>query len=407
MLRALQNRLFAFLWSGQTISRLGDSLYRIALSWWVLEKTGSAAAMGTVNIASMIPMLIFMLFGGVIVDRLPRPLVMFVSDLLRGLLVGGVAILAALNLLEVWEVFVASAIFGTVSAFFEPAYIAIFPEMITAENLPSANSLTALSGEVTGIVGPSLGALLVAAGGTPITFGLDAVSFFISAIALVPLLKGNLTFETLKAAPARVAQTNIWTDLVSGLKTVAGSPWLWVTITVAALANMMEGGVISTSLPFLISDTWHLGVESLGFIYSAISVGAVGTALVMGNWKKLRKRGPIAYFSWFTIGIMIVVLGLQKNLNVSLIVAAIIGMAATCFGLIWTNSLQELVPREKLGRVSSIDYMGSYALMPIGYAVAGWATDKYGAAPVFVVGGAVVAALALLALLHPSIRRMD
>jgi DHA3 family tetracycline resistance protein-like MFS transporter len=189
MLNALRNRPFAFLWSGQTISRLGDSLYRIALSWWVLEKTGSALAMGTVNIASMVPMLLFMLFGGVIVDRLPRSWVMFISDLLRAFLVAGVAILAALNLLEVWHIFIISAIFGIVSSFFEPAYIAVFPEIIQAETLPGANSLTTLSREITGIVGPSLGALIVASGGTPLTFALDSVSFFVSAIALIPLLK--------------------------------------------------------------------------------------------------------------------------------------------------------------------------------------------------------------------------
>ncbi|MHC1739930.1 MAG: MFS transporter [Anaerolineaceae bacterium] len=404
MLRSLRNHSFAFLWSGQTISRLGDSLYRIALSWWVLEKTGSALAMGAVNIASMIPMLVFMLFGGVLVDRLPRPLVMFSADLLRGILVAGVAIMAALNLLTVWEVFIVSALFGLVSAFFEPAYIAILPEIVTAESLPSANSLTTLSREITGIAGPSLGALIIAAGGTPITFALDAVSFFVSAIALIPLLK----LPSIKPIQqVKTNRINVWTDLVSGLKAVGASPWLWITISVAALANMMEAGAISTSLPFLVKDTWHLDVKSLGFIYSSISIGAVVTAVIMGNWKKLRKRGPVAYISWFIIGTSIAIFGLQSNFIVTLIIAAILGAAATAFGLIWTNSMQELVPKELLGRVSSIDYLGSFALMPIGYAVAGWATDQFGPTVVFIVCGVVVAALALLALLHPAIRKMD
>ena len=404
MLRSLQNRLFTFLWSGQTISRLGDSLYRIALSWWVLEKTGSAAAMATVNVASMVPMLLFMLFGGVLVDRLPRPLVMFISDFLRGILMAAVAILAALNLLAVWEVYIISIMFGAVSAFFEPAYIAVFPEIISPESLPSANSLTTLSREITGIAGPSIGALLIAAGGIPITFGLDAASFFISTITLIPLLRISLK-PVMKKENA--VKANVWADLTSGVRAVAASPWLWVTITIAALSNMMEGGTISTSLPFLVKDTWKLDVKSLGFIYSAISAGAVITAIIMGNWKKLRKRGPVAYISWFVIGIMIVALGSQHNFGVSLAIAAVIGAAATSFGLIWTNSLQELVPRNLLGRVSSIDYLGSFVLMPIGYAAAGWATDRFGPAVVFIAGGSAVAILSLLALLHPAIRKMD
>lgn len=404
MLRALNNRPFAFLWSGQTISRLGDSLYRIALSWWVLEKTGSALAMGTVNIASMVPMLLFMLFGGVIVDRLPRSWVMFSSDLLRGLLVAGVAVLAALNLLEVWHIFIISAVFGIVSSFFEPAYVAVFPEIIQADTLAGANSLTTLSRELTGIVGPSLGALLVASGGTPLTFGLDAASFFISALALVPLLKKD---QIQKPVEKKAVQANIWADLLTGFKTVAASPWLWVTILVAALANMVEGGALSTSLPFLVSDTWKLDVKSLGFIYSALSVGAVISALVMGNAKKMHRRGYIAYASWFMIGAMIVLMGVQKNLWVSLLAAALLGVASTAFGLIWTSSLQEIVPSHLLGRVSSIDYLGSFTLMPIGYALAGWATDKVGAAAVFIVAGCITAAMAILGLLHPAIRKMD
>jgi len=404
MLRALNNRPFAFLWSGQTISRLGDSLYRIALSWWVLEKTGSALAMGTVNIASMVPMLVFMLFGGVLVDRLPRSWVMFSSDLLRGVLVAGVAILAALNLLEVWHIFIISALFGIVSAFFEPAYIAVFPEIIQADTLAGANSLTTLSREITGIVGPSLGALLVATGGTPLTFALDAASFFISALTLIPLLKHD---QVKALEPKKPQNSNIWSDLMVGFKTVAGSPWLWVTISVAALANMVEGGAFSTSLPFLISDTWKMDVKVLGFVYSALSVGAVLCALILGNAKKMHKRGYIAYASWFGIGAMILLLGIQQNLWVSLAAAALLGAAATSFGLIWTSSLQEIVPTDLLGRVSSIDYLGSYTLMPIGYALAGWATDKVGAPFVFIVAGAVVCALAVLALLHPAIRKME
>src|SRR5215216_6072299 len=95
VLRSLRHRPFALLWSGQTISRLGDSLYRIALAWWVLEKTGSATAMGTVLICSFAPMLLFLLLGGVAVDRFPRVRVMLASDLLRGLVALTMALLAA------------------------------------------------------------------------------------------------------------------------------------------------------------------------------------------------------------------------------------------------------------------------------------------------------------------------
>src|SRR5688500_13724588 len=192
VLRSLKHRSFALLWTGQTTSRLGDSLYRIALSWWVLEKTGSAVAMGTVLVFSQIPMLIFLLIGGVVVDRLPRLRVMFVSDILSGLVILSVAVFSWLDLLPIWHIYIASMIFGFVEAFFFPAYQAVIPQITPPEVLTSANALSGLSLRLTGIVGPALGAALVAAGGTSVTFGLDALSFFISALCILPMLRSNL-----------------------------------------------------------------------------------------------------------------------------------------------------------------------------------------------------------------------
>jgi DHA3 family tetracycline resistance protein-like MFS transporter len=400
--RSLQNRKFASLWMGQAVSRLGDSLYRIALAWWVLEKTGSAAAMGTVLVFTTVPMLVFMLVGGVMVDRLPRQWVMLASDLARGGLVGGVALLAALGILQMWEILVASALFGLVDAFFQPAYSAILPEITGPEGLQSANSLTALSGQVTGIIGPALGALIVGAGGTSIAFGLDAVSFFLSAASLTPVLHSRLSQET-----AEPIKRSMLADLRGGIQAVTDTPWLWITISIAALANMTGGGVFSTSLPFLVRDTWHQDVKSLGVIYSAVSVGSVLGALVLGNLNHLHHRGPIAYLLWVLGGALLLTYGFYNNLLAGMIVAVIIGACMAGFGLIWINTLQEMVPHELLGRVTSIDFLGSYTLLPVGYALAGWATDRFGAPLVFLVGGSITTLLALSGLLHPAIRRLD
>ncbi|MBI1800244.1 MAG: MFS transporter [Chloroflexi bacterium] len=108
LFRALRHRPFALLWSGQTLSRVGDHLYELALAWWVLQKTGSAVMMSAVLIFSFTPMLLFLLIGGVAVDRLPRVRLMLLSDVGRGVVVGGVAALAYAQLLEVWHVLLAS-----------------------------------------------------------------------------------------------------------------------------------------------------------------------------------------------------------------------------------------------------------------------------------------------------------
>src|ERR1041384_4202233 len=196
ILRSLTHRPFALLWTGQTISRLGDSLYRIALSWWVLEKTGSATAMGTVLVLSQIPLLIFLLIGGVVVDRFPRLRIMFLSDLLCGIVVTLIAIFAWLKLLQIWHIYIASLVFGFVEAFFFPAYQSVVPQITPNEMLTSANSLNGLSGRLTGIIGPMLGAGLVAVGGTSSAFALDALSFIISTICIFPIIRSRL-YESL------------------------------------------------------------------------------------------------------------------------------------------------------------------------------------------------------------------
>src|SRR5215467_6133109 len=130
LFESLKHRSFALLWSGQALSRFGDNVYRVALAWWVLQKTGSATVMGTVFVLSYAPMLILALIGGVTVDRFSRVWVMLIADLLRGFLLGMMSVLAFYDRLELWHVFAASVVLGSVEAFFQPAYTAVVPDVI-------------------------------------------------------------------------------------------------------------------------------------------------------------------------------------------------------------------------------------------------------------------------------------
>lgn len=400
-LASLRHRSFALLWSGQTISRLGDSLYSVALAWWVLQATGSAAAMGTVLIFSFAPMVIFLLIGGVAVDRLPRLRVMFVSDLASGLVVLVVTALAATERLEVWHVYIASLLFGFLQAFFFPAYNAVVPDLTPAEALPSANSLTSLSQQLSGIIGPAVGAWVVAAWGTPAAFAVNGLSFFAAAGCVLPLLGAA---EPPHAAAER---SNAWRDLREGISLVLREPWLWITITVFSLANISIAGPRAVALPFLVERTLHANVSLLGFLLSAGSTGAVLGAVLLGGHKRLRRRGLLAYGATVLAGLTAAAIGLWPRAPVVAIGLFVIGLCISMFGLVWTNTLQELVPREKLGRVTSIDALGSFVLLPLGFGFTGWATDRFGPPMVFVLGGAVTALLALAAWSHPAIRRLD
>ena len=400
---SLRHRSFALLWSGQTISSLGDSLYRVALAWWVLEKTGSATAMGTVLIFSMTPMLIFLLLGGVAVDRLPRILLMLGSDALRGIVSGVVAAMAFANVLEVWHIYIASIVFGFVDAFFQPAYVATVPEITPRESLNSANALTSLSRQLTGTVGPAIGATIVALGGTPLAFALDSASVFLSALCLLPIPP----LAPPRADAPASERRSIVRDLREGLQAVLANPWLWVTITLAALGNVTSGGPLAVALPFLIKNTLGASVGLLGLSGSMISLGQVLGSIWLGRIARLRRRGLIAYGGLLLSGVAVLLYVLPGGVIGIAIGALIFGASLAAFGLVWTSTLQEMVPSALLGRVSSIDYLGSFVLLPIGYGLAGWATDMVGAPLVFIVGGIGTIVLALLGLAHPAIRGLD
>jgi MFS family permease len=400
LFRALTHRSFAFLWAGQTISSVGDSVYQVALVWWVLVHTGSALAMGVVLLCERIPALVLLLFGGVMVDRFPRVWLMLLSDLIRGILVSIIALLAFTDTLAVWHVYVVSFAFGMVGAFFYPAYRAVMPELSSTDLLPSANALTSLSTQATGILGPSLGAIIVAVGGSPIAFTLDAVSFILSAVCLFLLLPQATHPKESGRGQGMLHEVR------QGLGYVVSTRWLGITIAIAGLSNLAYYPTV-VALPFLVKYSLHANVDLLGLYYSAIALGAVLGASWIGRFTLLRRRGLTSYGAWMLTGLALAVIGLVLTPWVFLLAAMIFGGANEVLSLIWVNAIQEKVPRELQGRVYSIDYFGSSLLGPAGYLVGGWVTPLLGPVLVFILGGALQTALIGLGLLHPGVRELD
>ncbi|HZS76971.1 MAG TPA: MFS transporter [Ktedonobacteraceae bacterium] len=399
--RAFTNRSFVLLWSGQIISRLGDSLFSVALAWWVLQKTGSATAMGIVLICSTVPMILCLLFGGVAVDRFPRVRLMLASDVLRGGVIALIAALAFMQWLELWHIFVLSAIFGTVDAFFYPAYAALVPDLVPGELLPSANSLRSISTQVALLIGPAIAAGIIALGGTALAFALDGVSFALSASCLM----------TLPEVPAlrlpAEKEEGVLHDIHEGISTVLHSPWLWVTLVIACVSTIFLVGPGEAALPLLVKQRFGAQVGFYALLTSLSALGSVVAAFWLGHFKRLRHRGVLTYGAWLLASLMLLMVGLPLPLVGVSIAFFIQGAAFEVLGLAWMNSLQELVPGELLGRVTSIDYLVSFALAPIGYGLAGIAADHLGAPPVFLLGGAIAASVIALGLLHPAIRAVD
>jgi MFS family permease len=402
--RALHNRKFSALLFGQTLSRIGDFLFQIAIAWWVLEKTGSATVMGTVLFFSTLPMVVFVLIGGVVVDRLPRGLLLFISDMARCFIMVAGTWLALTNRLVLWEIYVIAILFGFADAFFLPAYTALIQQIVAEDDLPSANSINSLSMQFGRVVGPAIGGLIVGFGGTASAFGFNALSFFIGALTVAALL--NLP------APAREEQSGFSfqqfkDDLRGGFETIFSSPVLWVAILVFAFTNITLAGPYSIAMPFLVQQKLGGDERMLGFIYAVFPIGYAIASLVMGSFQKIRRRGIIFYVCGAIAGIGLGVFGFGLPLAILVFAALMNGAALEIDSLIWTNLMQELVPPEKMGRVSSVDTLGSFVLLPIGFAFTGWLIDRVGVTAVFIAAGGITVVISLLPLLNSRIRRLD
>ncbi len=461
--RALRSRRFALLWSGQTISAVGDGAFFTAMAWQVLLLTGSAAAMGATLIAQTVPLVLFMLVGGVVADRLPRRLTLLWSDAGRAVVTLVVAGLGLSGHLQFWQLIALSALFGLAEAFFRPAIQSIPPELVPVEDLPSANALSSFTRSVTTLVGPAIGATLVSVASPAGAFAFDGLTFVISAACLLlmgrvdgvprpravpavprapvpaeselaPVSAGLLSgvqldapmptyagvaedlpsaTETLvkaETAGAGRGLRGVIADIREGVSYITGSTWLWLTIALASLGNIALAP-LQVTLPLLVRDSYHQGVWLLGAILTAVSVGSIIATLVIGQLRRVRHRGLVAYISLLVSGASMALFGLpigaQSAPALGMASGVLLGAGLGIFEIIWATTMQELVPPEKLGRVSSVDWLGSLCLQPIGLALVGALSDSLGPALIFIIGGLFSVALTLFGLTSRSIRALD
>lgn len=432
--RALRNRPFTLLWLGQSISIAGNAAFTTALAWQVLLLTGSATAMGLVVVAQSLPQMILLALGGVMADRWSRRSLMLWSDTARGVAVMLVATLSALHVIQVWHLVILSILFGVVRSFFDPAYLAIMPSMVDHEELASANALTGVSQQIGRLCGPVVGALLVVIANPSGAFAFDGLTFAISAFCLL-LIRLPLPALTATQAPvgagsaepgssgafggakgsrpisARPAtRPSILKEIGAGATYVSGVTWLWVSIAVSAALNMAVGGPLAVALPKLVADVYGAGVWLLGLISAASAVGALVATVTIGHWSRIPRPGILAFGAALLASLGLAALGWPLTPSQAPFVACLasgaVGFGLAAANLIWVTLMQQQIPRHFLGRVSSLDLLGSFCLVPLGYLLAGRFADQVGPALVFIGGGLLSALLATLAMTLPDVRKL-
>lgn len=423
--RALRSRPFALLWIGQTVSALGDGTFYIALAWQVLILTGSGVSMAGVTIAGIIPRIVFFLIGGLAADRLPRRLVLLWSDSFRAGIVLLIALLGWLHLLQMWHLLVLALLFGVVDGFFNPAYQAIIPQLVDKELLPSANALNGIGQKIGLIAGPVLAAGSISLLAIPASaFAFNGLTFIVSALCIfafrLPELEissgpqegSNLAEQAEDAGSKKIStrMRGLWADAREGFRYVFQSGWLRVTIPISALCNIAISGPSQVATPKLVQDSYGAGAWLLSTIMVANAIGSILAMLLAGQLPQ-RHRGLLAFLALSGLSLAMIVFGLPLSHSWAPVVASLAALAGgACLGffsIMWVTLLQEMVPGDKLGRVSSIDMLGSVALLPVGYALVGVLTDWLGASWVFLAGGLFSLLLCLVALSIRDVRNLQ
>jgi DHA3 family tetracycline resistance protein-like MFS transporter len=384
-------RQFRWLWAGQLISSIGDGIFPVAVAVKILDSGGTARDLGFVLAGRAVALVVFVLFGGILADRMRRTTVMIGADGLRAIAVLGLALVPG----EVPVAVLAALVFavGAGEAFFRPAYGALLPTVLPPERLAPANAVTFASLKIAMIAGPAIAGVLAAAGGATLSFFVDAGTFVVSMLTLVRIAEPAVTRMRERASALREA--------LEGVRAVRERPWVAAILGMATIHLMIGVGPVMVLLPVIARD--RLGGEAAyGWLLAAFALGGLLGAIAGGRWRP-RHRGVWACLGLLPWAAFSFVLAYADSFWPVAIAYAAAGFGLQPFMIWWESSLQQEIPREMLARVISLDWLASFGLLPVGLALTGPVVEATSRASVLVVGGIVMAVSSVVVLLVPGV----
>jgi MFS family permease len=396
-LRVLRHPAFRNLWLASSTSVMGDSIVVVAIALFVTDLTGSATDVGIVLAAQMLPFVAFLLIGGVWADRLPRARVMISTDVVRMVLHTLLAVLIFTDAVEIWQLVVIEALFGTAEAFFRPAQTGLVPRTVPEREIQEAQALSNLTVNLAELVGPALATALVLGVGAGWAFLLDAATFAASAWFLTRV-------HTADEPPAPDERGTLLAELAEGFHEVRTRAWLWVTVVVFALAIPLGYAPLFVLGPTLAEDGYGTAAV-FGILTTAFGCGALAGALFGLRW---RPQHPMraAFLVIAAWPFMLVAFAAEAPVALVLVLGAATGAGFALFDIFWNTAMAERIPPHALSRASSYEWMGSLVLLPVGFLAAGPAAEATSPETVIVVGAILTGTVLSLGLIPRETRRM-
>lgn len=396
--RALRHRDYALLWGGQSVSVVGDGIYTVAIALEALHISNHPIALAYVAAARVVPTAVLLLFAGALADRLPRRLVVLAADFSRGGAVAAVAVLVAVHSLDLTELVILSAVVGVGDAFFYPAYRAIMPELLPAELLTQGNAFNSASQTLgSALLGPAIGGVIIAAGGTSIAFAVDAATFVVSAMCLLAMRP---------VPPPASSGKSIVADARVGIRWTMRQRWLWFGILAAGVSNFAAFSPVSVTIPLIVRDVLHQGPVAYGATFGAIGLGGLLAAVLAGRFGSPKRRVSVLWAAWAVAALALLGIGLAPDVFVVAACGAVAYFGLSYGSLLWGTLMQVAVPSEMLGRAAAVDWLFSLCLSPLGIIFAGALAEAIGARDTVLIGAAISVASCAVVFV-PGVRDPD
>ncbi|MER6012383.1 MFS transporter [Streptomyces bluensis] len=365
---AWAGRNYTLLTAAAVVTNLGSHGALIAAAFAVLETGGDGGDVGLVAAARTLPLVLFLLIGGAVADRIPRHHVMVAANALNCLSQGAFAVLVLTGEPRLWQMMLLSALGGTGQAFFNPAAEGMLLASVTGEQAGRAFALFRFASQGATLSGAALGGVMVAVVGPGWVLALDAAAFAVAA--------AMRSFLDVSHIPPREPGGGLLADLRDGWREFTGRTWLWAIVVQFSLVNAVVAAADAVYGPQVARDSLG-GAGPWGLALALYGAGMAAGALLMTRWKP-RRLLLVGILCVFPFALPSAALAVPVPVALLCVAMFVSGLSIEVFGVSWMTALHQEIPEEKLSRVSAYDWFGSVSVVPLATALAGPAEGAFG-----------------------------
>lgn len=392
VLAPFASREYRLLIAAVSLSIFAEGMWTVVMALQVIALDNDPAALSLVATCLGAGLVAFVLVGGIAADRFSQRAIIIVVEAVNFATVTTVAVLGTVGALRIWHLAVAAGTLGIAAAFFFPAYSAILPRILPAEQLLAANGVEGVVRPVLQrSVGPAVAGMVVGATLPSIGASVVAVLFGSGLLLLVATRPAQADRQ-----PA--TRTRVLHDLRDGFGFMLRTPWLLSTLLFASMFVLVVIGPIEVLLPFIAQERFADGARAYGFILAFFGVGSALGALAVSSARMPRRYLTVMMTMWGAGSLPLVIVGTTSSFPLMAAATFVVGVTDGAGMVIWGTLLQRRVPTEMLGRVSSLDFFVSLAFMPVSFAVAGPLSKVVSMETIFLVAGIAPVLLAVVAL---------